>query len=77
MLNAFSLFGILPGLLLKCLKPKKTAILGGVCIVLGQMGTAMMVNSEHDKIKDNPSWMLGTICAVSGQGACMVLLACL
>jgi len=66
MLNAFSLFGIIPGLLLKWLSPKKTAILGGVFIVLGQMGTALMVNSEHEKIKNNPAWMLGTICAVSG-----------
>jgi len=41
------------------------------------MGTALMVSSEHDKIKENPTWMLGTICAISGQGACMVLFACL
>ena len=77
MLNGFSLFGIIPGLLLKCLAPKKTAILGGIFIVLGLMMTALMVSSEHDKIKENPAWMLGTICALSGQGACMVLLACL
>jgi len=77
MLSAFSLFGILPGLLLKWLAPKKTAIFGGILIVLGQMLTAMMVSSEHEKIRDNPSWILGTICGLSGQGACMILLASL
>ena len=35
MLNSFSLFGVVPGLLLKWLKPKKTAIFGGVLIVIG------------------------------------------
>ena len=77
MLSACSLFGILPGLLLKWLAPKKTAIIGGILITLGQMLTAMMVSSEHEKIRDNPSWILGTICALSGQGACMILLASL
>jgi len=33
MLNAFSLFGILPGFLLKYLAPKKSAILGGLLVV--------------------------------------------
>ena len=47
MLNAFALFGILPGILLKYLSPKKTAILGGICIVIGQMMTALMVSAEH------------------------------
>lgn len=35
LLNGFALFGILPGILLKWLNPKKAAILGGVMIVLG------------------------------------------
>ena len=35
MLNAFALFGILPGILLRYLSPKKTAILGGLLITIG------------------------------------------
>lgn len=35
LLNGFALFGILPGILLKWLNPKKAAILGGIMIVLG------------------------------------------
>ena len=77
MLNGFSLFGIIPGLLLKWLNPKKAAILGGIMIVAGQMLTVMMISTEHQKIKDNPTWVLGTICAVAGQGSCLVLFACL
>lgn len=77
MLSAFTLFGVLPGLLLKWLAPKKTAVLGGILIVLGLMLTAMMVSAEHEKIRENPAWVLGTICALSGQGACMILLASL
>jgi len=77
MLNGFSLFGIIPGLLLKWLNPKKAAILGGIMIVAGQMLTVMMISTEHEKIKNNPTWVLGTICAVAGQGSCLVLFACL
>ena len=77
MLSGFSLFGILPGLLLKWLSPKKTAIFGGVLIVIGQMLTVLLISSEHEKIRDNPAWLLGSICAITGQGACMVLLASL
>ena len=66
MLNACSLFGIIPGLLLKCLDPKKSAILGGLLVVASQMATAIMVSSEHDKIKENPAWMLGAICVAGG-----------
>ena len=65
-LNGFSLFGIIPGLLLKWLKPKKAAILGGILIVCGQMMTVLMITTEHAKIKENPSWVLGTICAFAG-----------
>ena len=77
MLNGFSLFGILPGILLKWLDPKKTAVLGGIFIVFGQMMTAVMVSTEHKEIAKNPAWMLGTICAVAGQGSCLVLYSCL
>lgn len=77
MLNSFSLFGVLPGILLKWLKPKKTAIFGGVLIVIGQMLTVLLISSEHEKVKENPEWLLGSICVITGQGACMVLLACL
>ena len=77
MLNGFSLFGVVPGLILKALLPKKTAILGGVLIVIGQMLTVLLISSEHDKVKDNSEWLLGSICVITGQGACMVLLACL
>lgn len=41
------------------------------------MLTAMMIASEHERVKENPAWLLGSICAMTGQGACMVLLACL
>ena len=75
MLNYFSLFGIVPELILKVLRQKKTAILGGVLIVIGQILTAQLISSEHDKVKENPEWLLGSICVITGQGACMVLLA--
>lgn len=77
MLNASSLFGIFPGILLKMLDPKKTAVLGGICVVFAQMMTAVMVSSEHDKIKDNSAWLLGSICFVGGQGACLVFFSCM
>ena len=77
MLNGSALFGILPGLLLKYLAPKKTAILGGVLIVLGQMATTLMIASEHEKIKENSALVLGSICILAGQGSCLVLLSCL
>ena len=66
MLNGFSLFGILPGILLKILDPKKTAVLGGIFIVFGQMMAALMVSTEHKEIAKNPAWMLGSICAIAG-----------
>jgi hypothetical protein len=77
MLNGFSLFGILPGLVLAWVGPKKSAVLGGVCIVIGQMMTCMMVSMEHAKIRDNSTLVLGTICALAGQGSCLVLFSCL
>ena len=77
MLNAFALFGIIPGILLRYLSPKKTAILGGLLITLGQMITCLMVSSEHAKIKDNSTFVLGSICIMAGQGSCMVLFSCL
>lgn len=76
-LNASALFGILPGFLLKMLDPKKTAILGGIFVVFAQVMTVMMVSTEHDKIKDNPSWVLGSICVFGGQGACLVFFSCM
>ena len=39
--------------------------------------TALMVSSEHQHIKDNPAWVLATICILVGQGSCMVLYASL
>ena len=65
-LSGFSLFGVLPGLLLKCLSPKKTAVFGGILIVLGQMLTALMISSEHERVRENPAWLLGSICAMTG-----------
>jgi hypothetical protein len=41
------------------------------------MATALMVSSEHEKIKDNPAWMLGGICVLGGQGACLVFFSCM
>ena len=77
MLNASALFGIVPGILLKILDPKKTAILGGILVVFAQVMTATMVSSEHKKIKDNPAWLLGSICVLGGQGACLVFFSCM
>ena len=76
-INASSLFGILPGIIIKLLAPKKSAILGGLLIVAGQMMSAMLISSEHQHIKDNPAWVLATICILVGQGSCMVLLSSL
>lgn len=77
MLNSFSLFGILPGILLKYLHPKKAAILGGILIVFAQMMTGVMVSTEHEKIRENPSYVLGGICVLAGQGSTLVLFACM
>ena len=73
MLNGSALFGILPGFLLKWLDPKKTVLIGGVLIVIGQTMTALMVSSEHAALAKVPAWMLGAICVLSGQGSCLVL----
>ena len=77
MLNASALFGIIPGLIIKYIDPKKSAILGGLLIVAGQMLTVMIVSTEHEKVKDNPAWVLGIICVLAGQGSCLVLLSCM
>ena len=77
MLNAFALFGILPGIVLKFLSPKKTAVLGGILITLGQVMVVLMVSTEHANITKNPAWVLGSICAIAGQGSCMVFFASL
>jgi len=66
LLNGASLFGILPGLLLKWLDPKKTAVLGGLFVVAAQMMSAVLVSSEHKEIKDNSPWVLGSICVLGG-----------
>jgi len=34
-MNALSLFGIIPGLLVRLIKPKKSAVLGGIMIATG------------------------------------------
>ena len=72
MLNAFSLFGIIPGILLKYLSPKKTAVLGGIMVVIGLVMTVLMVSTDHAEIVKNPAWMLGSICVISGQGSCLI-----
>jgi len=66
MLNAFALFGVIPGILLRYLSPKKTAILGGLLITIGQMMTCLMVSSEHKDIKNNSTFVLGAICVMAG-----------
>jgi len=76
-LNAFALFGVLPGILLRYLHPKKAAIFGGILIVFAQMMTAIMVTTEHEKIRENPSYVLGSICVLAGQGSLLVLFACM
>jgi len=41
------------------------------------MMTAVMVSYDHEKIAQNPAWMLGMICVAGGQGACLVLFSCM
>ena len=65
-LNSFSLFGILPGIILKVLDPKKSAVLGGILIVTSQMMICGMVSFEHAHIRDNSVIVFGTICALAG-----------
>lgn len=47
-LNAAALFGIIPGIILKYLDPKKSAVLGGLLISAGQMLCVLMISTEHD-----------------------------
>ena len=75
LINASSLFGIIPGLIIKYLDPKKSAVLGGLLIAAGQMATVLLVTTEHEKIKENPTWVLGSICVLVGQGSCLLLLS--
>ena len=77
MLSAFTLFGIVPGLLIRYLKPNSSAVLGGVLITIAQMATALMVSSEHDKIAQNSTFLLCVITILAGQGSCLVLFSCL
>ena len=65
-LNACALFGVIPGLILNKIDCKKSAILGGLMIVAGQVMTTVMVSTEHDKIKENPVLVLAGICFLSG-----------
>ena len=46
-LNASALVGVIPGLILNKLDCKKSAILGGLMIVAGQIMTTVMVSTDH------------------------------
>lgn len=76
-LNASALVGIVPGILLTYLSPKKTAVIGGLAIVAGQMMTVFLVSTEHASMAKNSHAVLFAICVLSGQGSCLVLFSCL
>ena len=75
--SASILFGILPGLILYHLKPRKSIGLGVVLITISLLLTSLLIEKDDKSITKNSKAILFTICLLSGQGACMVLLASL
>ena len=76
-MNFFSLFGVFAGLVVMLLKPKRSAVLGGVLIMIGQLLTIALVEYDHSNIKNNSELLLLIVCISSGQGSILVILACL
>ena len=75
--NFSILFGILPGLVLYLLKPKKSAVLGTLLVVASLIMTNLLVKGDSKHIADNSKEYLFAVSVMSGQGACLVLLAVL
>ena len=73
--NASILFGIIPGFILLLLKPKKSTILGTLLVIASFVLTNELIKGDHEHIKENPESTLFVISFISGQGACLVLLA--
>ena len=76
--NASLLFGLIPGIILKLLGPKRSIFIGGVALAFAQINMARFVPGEVDTVTHNksPIYTL-TLCAVAGQGACLIFLATL
>ena len=75
--NFALLFGLIPGVILYLLKPKKSSILGLLCVAAALMLTSQLVSGDSSHITDNNRQYLFLVCVLSGQGACLVLLATL
>ena len=75
--NFALLFGLVPGLLLYLLKPKKSSVLGLLLVVASLMLTSQLISGDSRHITENSKQYLFLVSALSGQGACLVLLATL
>jgi len=65
--NVSLLCGIIPGIFLKLLGPKKSIFIGGVALAFAQVNMARFVPGEVDNVTHNksPIYTL-TLCAVAG-----------
>ena len=71
------LFGLIPGVILYLLKPKKSTVLGLLFVIASLMLTSQLVSGDRRHITENSKTYLFLVCVLSGQGACLVLLATL
>jgi hypothetical protein len=71
------LFGLIPGVILYLLKPKKSTVLGLLLVIASLMLTSQLVSGDRRHITENSKTYLFLVCVLSGQGACLVLLATL
>lgn len=76
-LNMSALLGIIPGLILRVLHPKISAILGGLFVTLSQVMTVFLVRGNRNSLNDESHFLLFTICFLAGQGSLLVLFASL
>ena len=65
-LNTSALFGILPGLVLRILHPKISAILGGLLVTLSQVMTVFLVRGNHHSLNEESHLLLFLICFLAG-----------
>jgi hypothetical protein len=65
-MNIYSLFGIIPGLVIMRLKPKKSAVIGSVMIMLGYLLFSSLVSFDKAHITKNATFLLRIVVVLCG-----------
>ena len=76
--NGSLLFGLIPGIFLKLFGPKRSIFIGGLALAFAQINMARFVPGEVDTVTHNKSPIYTiALCALAGQGSCLIFLASL